>query len=69
MGTLAEAAIVDYILSFANQQIPISVFCLQQTNGSCYLLLVLFKYGKQNYNDIYTAVFNGKTETLNSFTL
>jgi hypothetical protein len=57
MGTFAETAIIDYHLSFADQEnklyfmfqfaankgkFAISVFCLQQTNGSCCFLLVSF---------------------------
>jgi hypothetical protein len=45
MGTFAETAI-DYRLSFADQGKLTSVFCfcLQQSNGNCRFLLVLFPY-------------------------
>jgi hypothetical protein len=58
MGTFAETANVDFYLSFANQgketsvfqfrlqqtnkNFPFSVFCLQQTYGTCRFLLVPF---------------------------
>jgi hypothetical protein len=42
MGTLAEIAIVDYRLSFADQRKLASVFRLQKTNGICRFPLVPF---------------------------
>jgi hypothetical protein len=66
MGTLVETAIIDYRISFADQEKQTSVFpfpfaankrkfvisilCLQQTNGSCRFL---FAAGcSQRYGDM-----------------
>jgi hypothetical protein len=44
MGTFAEPAIIDYYLSFADQEKQTSVFCFrfQQTNGSLPFLFSVY---------------------------
>jgi hypothetical protein len=45
MGMFAEPAIIDYCLSFADQEKQTSVFCFrfQKTNGSSLFLFCLHK--------------------------
>ncbi len=64
MGTFAETAIVDYVLSFTNQEEQMSIFRfrLQQTNGSLPFPLCVCK--KTNGRCHFPLVpFSGNVET------
>jgi hypothetical protein len=63
MGTFPETAIVDCLLSFADQGKQTFLFCLQQTNGSCRFLLIPFSVCVYVYVCLYGAISKGKGKT------